>query len=88
MKKDYKLFLYITLAICLITFSRKDVYAAVSGWYSQNGKVFYQMDGEKAKGLVTIKGNLFYFDFKTGARLSGWRTVKGKQYYFGKNGRH
>ena len=26
MKKDCKLFLYITLAICLITFSRKDVY--------------------------------------------------------------
>ena len=75
-----------TLAICLITFSRKDVYAAASGWYSQNGKVFYQLDGEKAKGLVKIKGNLFYFHPGTGERLSGWRTVKGKLYYFGKNG--
>ena len=44
------------------------------------------MDGEKAKGLVTIKGNLFYFDSKTGARLNGWRMVMGKQYYFGKMG--
>ena len=86
MKKDCKLFLYITLAFCLMIVPCKNICAADQGWYSQNGKVFYQMDGEKAKGLVTIKGSLFYFEPNTGERLSGWRTVKGKLYYFGKNG--
>ena len=86
MKKDCKLFLYITLAFCLMIVPCKNICAADQGWYSQNGKVFYQLDGEKAKGLVTIKGSLFYFDPNTGERLSGWRTVKGKLYYFGKNG--
>ena len=67
-------------------FPCENLCAADTGWYSQAGKVFYQQKGEKAKGLVTIEGELFYFDPKTGERLSGWRTVKGKLYYFGKNG--
>ena len=47
MKKDCKLFLYITLAFCLMIVPCKNIYAADQGWYSQNGKVFYQLDGEK-----------------------------------------
>ena len=67
-------------------FPCENLCAADTGWYSQAGKVFYQQKGGKAKGLVTIEEELFYFHPKTGERLSGWRTVKGKLYYFGKNG--
>ena len=68
MKKDRKLFLYIVIVLFLMVFSCQNIYAADQGWYSQNGKVFYQLDGEKAKGLVKIKGNLFYFHPGTGER--------------------
>ena len=86
MKKDCKLFLCVLILLFIMMFPCENLCAADTGWYSQAGKVFYQQKGEKAKGLVTIEGELFYFDPKTGERLSGWRTVKGKLYYFGKNG--
>ena len=86
MKKDCKLFLCVLILLFIMMFPCENLCAADTGWYSQAGKVFYQQKGEKAKGLVTIEGELFYFHPKTGERLSGWRTVKGKLYYFGKNG--
>ena len=86
MKKDCKLFLCVLILLFIMMFPCENLCAADTGWYSQAGKVFYQQKGEKAKGLVMIEGELFYFHPKTGERLSGWRTVKGKLYYFGKNG--
>jgi hypothetical protein len=33
-------------------------------------------------GLITIKGNTYLFDEKTGAALKAWQTINKKKYYF------
>ena len=58
MKKDCKLFLYITLAFCLMIVPCKNVYTVDQGWYSQNEKVFYQMDGERLRESSIILGKM------------------------------
>lgn len=55
-------------------------------WLSQNGKVYYLVDGKKAKGLVTIGSRLYYFNPSTGEREKGWKRIRGQQYYFGTKG--
>lgn len=52
------------------------------GWFRKDNKVYYRRaDGTLAKGISTIKGKKYSFS-NTGIRKTGWRTSKGKTYYF------
>lgn len=62
---------------------------AAGRWISQNGKTYFQKtDKTVLKGWLTWKGNRFFLDRQSGARVIGWRNIDGKRYYFRpKNGR-
>ena len=56
MKKDCKLFLYITLAFCLMIVStQRCLRCCFRAGIRRMGKYFIRLDGEKAKGLVNYK---------------------------------
>jgi len=57
------------------TFKAKD-----TGWITLSGTRYYYVNGERAKGYYTIKGNQYYFSKSTGAALgvswNMWEKVR------------
>lgn len=60
--------------------------AAETGWKSENGKRFYyDAEGKKVTGTVTIDGVAYVFA-PNGVQQLGWQTVDGKRYYYNSKG--
>lgn len=58
-----------------------------NGWEEDGGRIYYYVNGEKAKGWKRIEGKYYYFDTETGAAYKGFKKIEGKTYYFnGKKG--
>ena len=88
MKKIKKNIVLIILVVELICFSFmcKNTYAVTkNGWVYIKSNVYYYVNGKPVKGKYTVKeepSGTYYFSKKTGKRLSGWRTINQKKYYF------
>lgn len=66
-------------------FSTESKAATKNGWVVSGGKTYYKKNGKKAKGLQKIGKYYYYFDSK-GKMATGWKTLKGKKFYFKKTG--
>jgi hypothetical protein len=55
------------------------------GWYYENGKTYYIVDGKKVTGWYEIKSNWYYFD-KKGVMQTGMVKVSDDTYYLGDDG--
>lgn len=67
--------------------SAADESTALTGWQSENGKRFYyDADGKKSVGEVTIDGVTYLFA-PNGAQQIGWQTVNDKRFYYDKEGK-
>lgn len=63
----------------------KDVQAATkTGFRTVNGKTYYyDADGTRHKGWLTLAGKKYYFNKNTGVQVKGWVTnSKGQKRYF------
>lgn len=59
---------------------------APSGWQSEDGKrYYYNADGSKATGEVTID-NIAYLFAPNGVQQRGWQSVGGTRFYYDENG--
>lgn len=63
----------------------KDVQAATkTGFRKENGKTYYyDSNGQKHKGWLTLRGRKYYFNRNTGVQIKGWvNASKGRKRYF------
>ena len=64
-------------------FSRVEPNQMRTGTFSIDGPVYhFDADGSMHTGLYEEKGNKYYFDEKTGQRVSGFKDIEGKTYFF------
>lgn len=68
-------------------FDTKTYQMKVSSWVKVKGKYYYvNANGKKKKSCwLTVNGDKYYLD-KNGVRVTGTYFIKGKGYYFKKNG--
>jgi peptidoglycan/xylan/chitin deacetylase (PgdA/CDA1 family) len=68
-------------------FDRKTFQMVTSSWVKKNGSYYYlKANGKKAgSGWLNVDGEKYYLD-TNGARVTGTCYIKGKGYYFKKNG--
>lgn len=84
-KKRTLLFFGMLFALSIaVLFSTKSEAASKTGWVS-GGTTYYQKNGKKITGLQKIGNYYYYFDSK-GRMTTGWKTIKGKKFYFKKTG--
>lgn len=76
-----------------VVWENADGTQAKSKWMTmKSGKKYYiKSDGTRAVGLLTMKNksggkDYYYFD-DSGVMQTGWQSVKGAVYYFGKDGK-
>ena len=55
------------------------------GWQEENGRRFYQQEGERLTGEAEIDGMPYLFA-PNGALQTGWQTVNGKRYFYTRSG--
>ena len=56
---------------------------SLNGWYTINGKQYYYVNGQKAKGLIKVAGKYYYLDPDTGALyVSKMFKPKGKTFWY------
>lgn len=48
-------------------------------------KYYFGTKAARQTGLISYKGNKYYFDKQSGKMLTGWRKINGKYYYFSKS---
>ena len=63
----------------------KDVQAATkTGFRTKNGKTYYyDSNGQKHKGWLTLRGRKYYFNRNTGVQIKGWvNASQGRKRYF------
>ena len=48
---------------------------------------YFDENGVKRTGEVTVNGERYFLDPETGAAKTGWQTVDGNKYYYGTDGR-
>ena len=75
-------------AVCLSAASALALpaFAAEASWKTENGKrYYYDANGKKATGTVTIDGIAYVFA-PNGVQQLGWQTVDGKRYFYNKKG--
>lgn len=60
------------------------IYGVKNGFYTENGHVYYYIDGKKQKGWQTVKKKRYYFD-NDGIMLTGWLKQNGGTYRLKKN---
>ena len=64
-------------------FSRVEPNQMRTGTFSIDGPVYhFDADGSMHTGLYEEKDNKYYFDEKTGQRVSGFKDIEGKTYFF------
>ena len=64
-------------------FSRVEPNKMRTGTFSIDGSVYhFDADGSMYAGLYEEKGNKYYFDEKTGQRVSGFKDIEGNTYFF------
>lgn len=56
-----------------------------TGWYLQNGRVYYILDGQRISGFFQVDGITYYQD-ETGFLHTGWLEFNDLRYYFNANG--
>ena len=62
--------------------------AAITGWYRTNdGTYYFNSDGRMQTGWLQQNDVKYYFDKTTGKMVTGKRTIDGKLYDFGTNGK-
>ena len=52
-----------------------------NGWYQKNGQWYYGQNGLDRAGWLQVGGKWFYLE-KTGARVTGWKTIGTNRYFF------
>lgn len=57
----------------------------VTGWYSENGRVYYVEDGVRPQGFFQVDG-VTYHQGVDGFLSTGWVEVEGERYFFNANG--
>ena len=57
----------------------------VTGWYSEDGRVYYVEDGVRPQGLFQVDG-VTYHQGEDGFLSIGWTEVEGERCYFNANG--
>lgn len=57
----------------------------VTGWYEENGRVYYVEDGQRLAGFFQVDG-VTYYQGEDGFLATGWAEVGGERYYFNANG--
>ena len=94
-KRNYVYGLFLILMLCFglgtMSYAEVTVHAAAvkkqNGWVTENGKKYYYIDGQKAKGKTKIGGKTYYFNSVHGYMQTGWyKTSAGNYYYFGDDG--
>lgn len=75
--------------------SGKNAGAMRKGWLTEGRQTYYlKNNGKMARGRYTVKGRTYYFSpkkasgYSEGARITGWKKLSGKWYYFRKSGKH
>lgn len=56
------------------------------GLYSKDQKIYYYVSGKMQTGWQEIEGQYYYFSTKTGAALTGKKTIGNAVYYFHPDG--
>ena len=54
------------------------------GWFPVDGTWYYLSGGQAHEGFFQDSGLVYYAE--KGTPITGWKTVDGKHYYFGRNG--
>lgn len=56
-----------------------------NGWYSQDGRDYYIMDGQRITGFFQVEG-ITYYQTEDGFLFTGWLEFNELRYYFNANG--
>ncbi len=59
--------------------------ADVTGWYEQDGRAYYLIDGQRITGFFQVDG-VTYHQNAEGFVDTGWTEIDGLRYYFNANG--
>ena len=57
----------------------------VTGWYQENGRIYYVQDGVRVLGFFQVDG-VTYFQGPDGYIVTGWTVIDGERCYFNVNG--
>lgn len=81
-----KMFIFVLLALCICFLPAGNVQAAARYRNrfvkAANGNIsYFNAKGQKAKGIITVKGRKYYMDSR-GILRTGWRKVNKKYYFF------
>lgn len=56
-------------------------------WTIEDGKwVFYNEDGQKAKGWICVNGKKYWLDEDGNLLMDSWKTIENSTYYFNGTG--
>ncbi|MBR3140708.1 MAG: hypothetical protein IKF11_07590 [Methanobrevibacter sp.] len=59
-----------------------------NGFITENGNIYYYINGEKQKGIVYINENIYHFGENSGGLKIGWsQTLNGNKYYSNSEGK-
>ena len=59
--------------------------AQASGWFEENGKAYYVLDGVRVQGFFQVL-DVTYYQGADGYLHTGWMELNGVRYYFSANG--
>ena len=75
------------LAVLMLSMLLSVTAFAKGKWKVEEGnRYYYNEDGTKQKGWLTLKKGTYYFLPKTGIMATGVRQIAGKTYVFSKKG--
>ena len=57
----------------------------ITGWYKENGTLYYVINGQKAVGFFQADG-ITYYQTEAGALATGWMLLGESRYFFNANG--
>ena len=57
----------------------------VTGWYEEDGRIYYVVDGVRPMGFFQVNG-ITYYQNGDGFLSTGWVVIDGEAYYFSANG--
>lgn len=57
----------------------------ITGWYKEDGKHYYLVDGQRIVGFFQVDG-ITYYQTEDGFLATGWKEIEGCNYYFNTNG--
>ena len=78
---------FAVLAVLMLSMLLSVTAFAKGKWKVEEGnRYYYNEDGTKQKGWLTLKKGTYYFLPKTGIMATGVRQIAGKTYVFSKKG--